>query len=163
MRLFLTNDLIKLGDLEAAARHLQELARREPNNQEVYYLLGEVYMHLSEKALTRLNSIDPNSVYVHEMSGEIMESMKNYDGAIVEYKKAIEMAPRQAGTHYKLGNTYWLLGEWDAAVQELQAELVDDPTNCKAQAQIANIPIAQLSISTKASPPWTKPSPPAPT
>ena len=141
--LFLANDLIKLGDLEAAARHLQELARREPNDQEVFYLLGEVYMKLSEKALTRLNAIDSNSVYVHEMSGEIMESMKNYDGAVIEYKKAIEMAPQQAGTHYKLGNTYWLLGEWDAAVKELHAELVNDPTNCKAQAQIANILIAQ--------------------
>lgn len=81
--LFLANVLIKLGDLEAAARHLQELAHRDPNNQEVFYLLGEVYMHLSEKALTRLNAIDPTSVYVHEMSGEIMESMKNYDGAVI--------------------------------------------------------------------------------
>ncbi len=141
--LFLANDLIKLGDLQAAARHLEELARREPNDQEVFYLLGEVYMQLSEKALTRLNTIDPNSVYVHEMSGEIMESMKNYDGAVVEYKKAVEIAPQQAGTHYKLGNTYWLLGEWDAAVKELQAELVNDPANCKAQAQIANIFIEQ--------------------
>jgi tetratricopeptide (TPR) repeat protein len=141
--LFLANDLIKLGDLPAASRHLEELARREPSDQQVFYLLGEVYMQLSEKALTRLNTIDPNSVYVHEMSGEIMESMKNYDGAVVEYKKAIEMAPQQAGTHYKLGNTYWLLGEWDAAVKELQAELVNDPANCKAQAQIANILIAQ--------------------
>jgi tetratricopeptide (TPR) repeat protein len=141
--LFLANDLIKLGDLEVAARHLQELARHEPNDQEVFYLLGEVYMKLSEKALTRLNAIDSNSVYVHEMSGEIMESMKNYDGAVIEYKKAIAMAPLQAGTHYKLGNTYWLLGEWDAAVKELHAELVNDPTNCKAQAQIANILIAQ--------------------
>jgi tetratricopeptide (TPR) repeat protein len=141
--LFLANDLIKLGDLQAASRHLEELARREPNDQEVFYLLGEVYMQLSEQALTKLNAIDPNSVYVHEMSGEIMESMKNYDGAVVEYKKAIEMAPQQAGTHYKLGNTYWLLGEWDAAFKELQAELVNDPTHCKAQAQIANILIEQ--------------------
>jgi tetratricopeptide (TPR) repeat protein len=141
--LFLANDLIKLGELEAATRHLQDLARREPQDQEVFYLLGEIYMQLSEQALSKLNAIDPNSVYVHEMSGEIMESMKNYDGAVVEYKKAIEMAPRQAGTHYKLGNTYWLLGEWDAALAQFQAELVNDPTNCKAQAQIANILIAQ--------------------
>jgi tetratricopeptide (TPR) repeat protein len=141
--LFLANDLIKLGELEGAARHLQELARRQPQDQEVFYLLGEIYMQLSEQALSKLNVIDPNSVYVHEMSGEIMESMKNYDGAVVEYKKAIEMAPRQAGTHYKLGNTYWLLGEWDVAVEQFQAELVNDPTNCKARAQIANIFIAQ--------------------
>jgi hypothetical protein len=29
---------------------------------------------------------------VHEVSGEIMESMNNRDGAIIEYKKAVEMA-----------------------------------------------------------------------
>ena len=27
-----------------------------------------------------------------------MEGMKNFDGALVEYKKAVEMAPEQAGT-----------------------------------------------------------------
>ena len=28
-------------------------------------------------------------------SGEIMASMKNYDGAVVEFKKAVEMALRE--------------------------------------------------------------------
>jgi tetratricopeptide (TPR) repeat protein len=141
--LFLANDLVKLGDLEGAARHLQGLAQQKPRDQEVLYLLGNVYMHLSELTLSKMNAIDPNSVFVHEMSGEIMESMKNYDGAVVEYKKAIEIAPHQQGTHFKLGNTYWLLGEWDAAIQEFRSELVNDPANCKAQAQIGNIRIAQ--------------------
>ena len=90
-----------------------------------------------------MNAIDPNSVLVHEMSGEIMESMKNYDGAVVEYKKAIEMEPSRTGSHYKLGDVYWLLGEWDKAIQEFQAELANDSSNCQAQAQIGNIRIAQ--------------------
>lgn len=141
--LFLANDLTKLGELEVAARHLQNLAHRQPQDQEAWYLLGKTYMQLSEQALTKMNAIDPNSVLVHEMSGEIMESMKNYDGAIVEYKKAVEMAPQQAGTHYKLGNAYWFLGEWDAAIHQFQTELVNDPTNCSAQGQIGNILIEQ--------------------
>ena len=141
--LFLANDLIKLGELESAAGHLQELARRQPQDQEVWYLLGKTYMQLSEQALSKMNVIDPNSVLVHEMSGEIMESMKNYDGAVAEYKKAVEMQPQRAGTHYKLANAYWFLGEWDAAVKEFQLELANDPANCAAQGQIGDILIEQ--------------------
>ena len=51
-----------------------------------------------------MNEIDPESVWVHEISGEVMESMKNYEGAVLEYKKAVELAPQQAGTHYLLAN-----------------------------------------------------------
>lgn len=141
--LFLAKDLVKLGDLEGASQHLQQLSHRNPQEQEVWYLLGKTYMQLSEAALSKMNAIDPNSVLAHEMSGEIMESMKNYDGAVVEYKKAVEMAPQEAGTHYKLGNAYWFLGEWDAAIQQFKAELVNDPRNCAAQGQIGDILIEQ--------------------
>src|SRR6266850_628421 len=110
--LFLANDLIKLGELNRAAEHLRKLSERQPANQQVWYLLGKVHMKLSEQALSKLNEIDANSVWAHEISGEIMEGMKNYDGALIEYKKAVEMAPQQSGTHYLLGKT-----------QEAQAEM----------------------------------------
>ena len=83
--LFLANDLLKLGDFDAAATHLSHLSTRQPQNQEVWYLLGKVHMKLSEQALSKLNEINPDSVWVHEISGEGMESMKNYDGALLEY------------------------------------------------------------------------------
>ena len=137
--LFLANDLIKLGEFERAADHLRQLSQRQPENQEVWYLLGKVHMKLSEEALTKLNALDANSVWVHEISGEVMESMKNYDGALLEYKKAVEVAPQQAGTHYHLGNAYWSLNMWDAATEQFRAELANDPSNCMAQWKIGNI------------------------
>ncbi len=140
---FLANDLIKLGDLESAAARLKQIAHRQPQDQEVWYLLGEVYMQLSQQALTKMNAINPDSELVHEMSGEIMESMKNYDGALFEYKKAADMAPQKPGIHYKLGNVYWTIAQWDAATKEFQAELANDPRNCKAQALIADILVDQ--------------------
>jgi tetratricopeptide (TPR) repeat protein len=148
--LYLANDLIKLGELNAAAGHLQQLSMRQPANQEIWYLLGKVHMKLSEQALSKLNEIDPNSVWVHEISGEIMEGMKNYDGALVEYKKAVEMAPEQAGTHYSLGNVYWSLRMWDAAIEQFKAELVNDPVNCLAQWKIGNIVLEQHANSEEA-------------
>jgi len=142
-QLFLANDLIKLGELNLAADHLRQLSKRQPGNQEIWYLLGKVHMKLSEQALSKLNEIDPNSVWVHEISGEVMESMKNYDGALIEYKKAVEMAPNQSGTHYLLGNAYWSLSMWDAATEQFHAELTNDPANCMAQWKIGNIILEQ--------------------
>jgi hypothetical protein len=60
-------------------------------------------MKMSEQALAKMNSINPDSVLSHELSAEVMESMNNYDGAVVELKKAVEMAPQKPGTHFKLG------------------------------------------------------------
>jgi tetratricopeptide (TPR) repeat protein len=143
VELFLANDLIKLGDLDSAASHLQHLATRQPKNQEVWYLLGKVHMKLSERALGHLNEIDPNSVWVHQISGEVMESMKNYDGALLEYRKAVELAPRQPGVHFLLGNAYWALAMWSDSVKEFQAELAIDPANCSALWKIGNAMLEQ--------------------
>lgn len=148
--LFLANDLIKLGKFEQAAEHLRQLSERQPENQEVLYLLGKVHMKLSEEALTKLNALDPNSVWAHEISGEVMESMKNYDGALLEYKKAVEVAPLQAGTHFHLGNAYWSLNMWDAATEQFRAELANDPSNCTAQWKLGNIILEQHGDSAEA-------------
>ncbi|MBV9301094.1 MAG: tetratricopeptide repeat protein [Acidobacteriaceae bacterium] len=143
IELFLVNTLTRLGEFETAAQHLRHLANREPNDQHIWYLLGKVYTQLAQQALAKMNSIDPNSVWAHEISGEIMESMKNYDGAIVEYKKAVEVAPRQPGIHYKLGDLYWSLSQWDNATVEFQAELANDPANCMAQWKIGDTLVQQ--------------------
>jgi tetratricopeptide (TPR) repeat protein len=143
--LLLAKDLIQLKDIDAASAHLRLLSQRDPQNQEVWYLLGEIYMQLSEQALAKMNAIDPASPLVHEVSGEMMEDMKNYQGALVEYKRAVEMAPDRAGTHYRLGNLDWKLSQWDDALAEFHAELKNDPYDCSAWAQTGNILITQQS------------------
>jgi tetratricopeptide (TPR) repeat protein len=148
--LFLSNALIKLGDLDAAAVHLRQLSQRQPQDQEVWYLLGKVHMKLSEQALAKLNAIDPDSVYAHQISGEVMEGMKNFDGAILEYKKAVALAPQQPGTHYLLGNAYWSIQMWEPAAQQFRAELANDPANCAAQWKLGNIALEQRQDSAQA-------------
>jgi tetratricopeptide (TPR) repeat protein len=143
IELTLANDLLKLNEPEVAATHYEQVAHREPKNQEAWYQLGKVYMQLSENALLKLQEIDPNSVLVHEVSGEIMESMNNFDGAIIEFKKAVEMAPQQAGTHYKLGDAYWSISQWDAATKEFDAELANDPRSCMAHYKLGDIVLQQ--------------------
>jgi tetratricopeptide (TPR) repeat protein len=138
-QMFLVKDLTKLGDYEAAAVQLRQLAATEAKNQEVWYLLAKVYMKLSEQSLAKMNSIDPNSALAHELSAEMMEAMNNYDGAVVELKKAVEMAPRRPGAHYKLGDAYLALSQLDSASDEFHAELAVDPANCMARWRIGNV------------------------
>lgn len=138
-QMYLVKDLIKLGDSTAAATELQKMALKQPKNQEVFYLLARVYMQMSEKALAKMNAIDPDSVLSHQLSGEVMESMNNYEGAVVQLKKAVEMAPRLPGNHYKLGDAYWNLSQWDQATEQFKDELQVDPGNCMAEWKIGNI------------------------
>lgn len=141
--LYLANDLIKLEEFQPAATHLEQLAKRDPKNQQIWYMLGNVYIHLSQQAFAKIDDIDPNSVLSHELRGDIMASMKNFDGALVEYKKAVDIAPRQPGTHYKLGDAYWQLDDWNDATGQFHAELENDPGNCDAQWKLGNILLEQ--------------------
>lgn len=141
--LMLANDLIKLGDYGAAESHLTLLAHRQPKNQEIWYLLGQVYAKLAENSYAKVDAIDPNSVLSHEIRGDVMASMNNYPGALVEYKKAVELGPKEAGTHFKLGDAYWNLDEWGPATQEFNAELENDPANCEAEWKLGDILLQQ--------------------
>ena len=131
-QMFLAKDLMKLNQYQEATLQLQQLATQQPKNQEIWYLLARVYMKLSEQSLARMNAIDPNSVLAHELSAEVMEAMNNFDGAVVELKKAVDMAPRQPGTHYKLGDAYLSLAQLDSAAEQFQEELAVDPASCMA-------------------------------
>jgi len=138
VEMMLAHILINLHKYEEAAANLNHFLERNPKNQEAWYMLGKTYLQLSENALKKINEIDSNSVVAHEIAGEIDESMHNYDVALVEYKKAIDMAPQQPGTHMHMANAYWLIGKWDSAQEEFKAELANDPNNCTARWKLAN-------------------------
>lgn len=124
--------------LDEASRHLNDYLARNPKDQQAWYLLGKTYLQLSEESLKKINEIDPDSVVAHQIAGEIDESMHNYDLALVEYKKAVDMAPEKPGTHMHMGDAYWYIGKWQSAQTEFRAELKNDPYNCMAHWKLAN-------------------------
>jgi len=135
----LAQDVLRLNDSPAAAKHLENLLRNDPQNQQVLYLLGKTYMELSKDALSRIEKIDPNSVWAHQISAEVMESMKNIDGAVLEWQKAIAVAPSQPGIHYKLADLYWSQSQWDRAFEEFKQEQSLDPNNCLVPYKLGDI------------------------
>jgi predicted Zn-dependent protease len=138
VEMILCHILINLKKYDEAASYLKKFLDRNPKDQEAWYLLGKTYLQMSEDALAKIDQIDSNSVVAHEIAGEIDESMHNYDLALVEYKKAIDMAPHQPGTHMHMANAFWLTAKWASAEQEFRAELENDPNNCTARWKLAN-------------------------
>jgi tetratricopeptide (TPR) repeat protein len=130
--------LINEKKLDEATATLNHFLERNPKDQQAWYILGKTYLQMSQDSLKKINEIDPNSVVAHEITGEIDESMHNYDVALVEYKKAVDMAPQQAGTHMHMANAYWLTGRWASAQGEFKAELANDANNCTARWKLAN-------------------------
>ena len=138
VEMVLIHVLINAQRLQEASLKLNDFVARNPKNQEAWYLLGKSYLQLSEDALKKIDEIDPDSVVAHEISGEIDESMHNYDLALVEFKKAIDKAPKMPGTHMHMGDAFWNMGKWQSAQEEFRAELVNDPNNCIAGWRLAN-------------------------
>jgi tetratricopeptide (TPR) repeat protein len=138
LQIALARTLVDLGKYEAATPYLRSYLERNSKDQQAWYLLGKTYLQLSEDALGKINQIDPNSVTAYIVAGEIDESMHNYDGALVEYKKAADLAPQQPGTHEHMGNTFWVTGKWESAESEFTAELKNNPNNCTARWKLAN-------------------------
>jgi predicted Zn-dependent protease len=130
--------LIRERKYDGAVELLKRYTSENPRDQEAWYELGNTYLQLSEDSLTRINQIDPNSVVAHEVTGEIDESMHNYDGALVEYKKAVDLAPERSSAHLHIANAYWSLSKWDSARTEFEAGLARDPNNCTAHWKLGN-------------------------
>ena len=137
-RALLARDLVKLKDYDGAVVQLHVLVTHNPKDQDAWYQLGRAQLELSEIALRKVTEINPNSALSQEVAGEIMQDMGNSEGALVAYKKAVDIAPRQPGTHEHLGGEYWVLGKWESARSEFQAELANDPQNCQVRWKMAN-------------------------
>ena len=138
VEMVLVHVLINARKRPEASQKFNDFLARNPKNQEAWYLLGKAYLQMSEDALKKINEIDPDSVVAHEIAGEIDQSMHNYDLALVEFKKAIDKAPKTPGTHMHMGDAFWNMGKWQSAQEEFLAELVNDPNNCIARWKLAN-------------------------
>jgi tetratricopeptide (TPR) repeat protein len=137
-QLYRARSLFSLGQREAGSEALQKLLQKSPGNVEALYTLGQMYMKLAQETLKRLEVQAPDSYLTNLVSGQLLESMENYDGALAQYSKAVEKEPGFRGAHYNIGNIYWLEGKWDQAIVELTREISADPYHCLAHWKIGN-------------------------
>jgi tetratricopeptide (TPR) repeat protein len=134
----LEQTLISEQQYSLAAERLRARVNRFPGDQDAWYRLGRVYLQMSQDALSRAETMKPDSPVAHELQGELQENLGNLDAAQQEYELAVKEAPDKPGTHEHLGNLFWIQGLWPRAEAEFRAELANDSANCRAQWKLAN-------------------------
>jgi tetratricopeptide (TPR) repeat protein len=149
-QLYLGRTLFDLGQPEAGVAVLQEASRQSPKDSRILYELGQMHLKMATGILKKLENLDPDSYLVHLIHAQMMEGMENYQGALVQYKKAAAKEPNLPYAHYNIGNVYWLMRKWDEAAAEFKLEIVVNPYDCLAYAQLGNMLVKNHGAATQA-------------
>jgi tetratricopeptide (TPR) repeat protein len=124
-----------------------ELTRLYPDDPEVLYHTGRVFGNFAYLQTVHLARIAPDSVWLHQASGEANESQGQLDEAISQYRQVLAMAPHRPGLHFRLGRVLLArAGQPNAdpgaeaeALKEFGLELQNDPTNADAAYEIGEM------------------------
>ena len=124
-----------------------ELNRLYPDDPEILYHTGRLFGNFAYLTMRKLSEVSPSSVWRHQAAGEAYESQGNYDLAISEFRKVLELDPGRAGIHFRIGRTLEArLQQTNAhpedageALREFEQELQSDPTNANAAYEIAEL------------------------
>ncbi len=120
-----------------------EMTALYPADAEVLYHAGRLIGHLAYVTAAQLSRAAPDSVWTRQAAGEAYESEGQYERAAAEYRKALEINPRQRGVRYRLGRALLRgskeLEALDAAIEQFELELEADPTNANAAYELGEI------------------------
>jgi arylsulfatase A-like enzyme/Tfp pilus assembly protein PilF len=131
-RLYLAEHSLIEGDLEDAYRYLEPLEgniRDEDSlSTRIHYGLGRCYYHRgdlvkAESHFRRVVAIDSSSADAYNQLGLIYDDLKEYEMAIVNYRRALELAPDFVEVHSNLGVTYFNMGRYLESMEEFETYL----------------------------------------
>lgn len=105
----------KEGDKEKSLEVLQAGRKAYPNNQGLIFEEIDYFLQAdkAEDALTSLNTaieLEPTNAFLYYVRGTVQEKLENKDAAILDYKKSLELDPKQHDAAYNLGAYYFNKG-----------------------------------------------------
>jgi cytochrome c-type biogenesis protein CcmH/NrfG len=82
--------------------------------------------------------IAPESAFAHLLQAQIEDARHRTENAISEYQQAVQAAPDDPTTHFKLGDYLWQSGKFEEAIVALQRGVNLDPHNAAAYYQLGD-------------------------
>jgi len=132
----------QVSDLELAAATLAQLKKIAPDNPEVLYASYRTYADLSSESMIALSLAAPESAQMHQLLAHEETREGSTNGAIAQYRKAIEINPHLPGVHFELAELLNTAPDpviKKQAEQEYLAALKDNPRDEKALCALAEI------------------------
>jgi len=112
---------------------LERAVTRQPPFEHAFYELGTLLVSMrrakdAEGVLKRGLAINPNSVEMSILLGDIFLKRPDRDSAKLAFARALTNAPSHPGALFGMGTVMMLEGEYARAVQRLQQSVAQDPT-----------------------------------
>lgn len=136
------------GDLGQTASVLNTLSISNPDNVDILFFEQRVYSELASSALDKLALLSPDSARMEQLIAERLINAGDIKGAILHYRKALQISPKLAGVHFELAES--LMEESpnspDAqreATLELHTAVTVDGDSSKAECELGRIAMLQ--------------------
>jgi tetratricopeptide (TPR) repeat protein len=131
--LLLADCNLRIGEFKRVVELLRPVETAEPDNRGVAYMLGMALIndkHL-DRGQERIERIlrDGDSAEAHAMMGTIYLTGAEYDKALNEFKRAVELNPKLPYVNSFYGQTLVLMGDTEEAMAAFRRELEINPND----------------------------------
>ena len=104
------------GQLSEAKKLCLEIIKEEPNNFDIYYILGMTEFRLkeyfkSEELIKKAIKLKPNHVEIYNIYAIVLLHLKKFDLAIENWNMAIKLKPDYVEAYNNRGNLLFELGK----------------------------------------------------
>ena len=105
---------------------------KDKSIQELINLYHSGKLTIVEKKVIELIKKNPKSFVLYNLFGAVLSNQKNFDKAVINYKKSIEINPDYAEGHNNLGSALYKLGKFNEAIDSYQRALKIKPNFTEA-------------------------------
>ena len=105
---------------------------KDKSIQELINLYHSGKLTIVEKKVIELIKKNPKSFVLYNLFGAVLSNQKNFDKAVINYKKSIEINPDYAEGHNNLGGALYKLGKFNEAIDSYQRALKIKPNFTEA-------------------------------
>mgnify|MGYP001335758520 CR=1 FL=1 len=112
---------------------------KDKSIQELINLYHSGKLTIVEKKVIELIKKNPKSFVLYNLFGAVLSNQKNFDKAVINYKKSIEINPDYAEGHNNLGSALYKLGKFNEAIDSYQRAIKIKPDFVEAYFNIGVI------------------------
>src|SRR5579863_7012972 len=110
-------------NFQGAVEQYREVADLNPDKPEALFKIGHQYLNLAARLAYRGAHLYPDSAWGHRFLGDLLFERNRWDEAAQEYRKALNIDPRQPGLHTSLGHVYLHSGKLQESEAEFRREI----------------------------------------
>ncbi len=126
------------GEHGEALRLLKRSLQMDPHNSTARSNLPMVQNAFNNQLNTMKKESSEDPQHYYDL-GNLFVDAQNYQDALVQYQKAVELSPEFVGAIINVGNCYYMLKDYDKAIASFKKALEFEPSNKQASRNLSHL------------------------